>query len=71
MSAMTRTKFKDRWESNEDGGGITFDEIAECAKAWGLFLTPKTSRIDVVRYKVLQAAGTNDCEEFAPSEFMS
>ena len=66
--AMTKEEFKARWESNDDGGGITFDDIADCAVAWGLFRTPRTARIDLVRYRVLVAAGTNDAEEFAPEE---
>jgi hypothetical protein len=65
---MTKEEFKQRWESDDNGGGITFDDIADCAVAWGLYRTPKTSRIDVVRYRVLCAAGTVDAEEFTPEE---
>lgn len=65
---MTKNEFKTRWESNDDGGGITFDEIADCAKRWGIFSSPRTARIDLVRYRVLVAAGTNDAEEFKPEE---
>jgi hypothetical protein len=32
---MTKQEFKERWESSPDGGGITFDDIAKCAKEWG------------------------------------
>lgn len=28
---MTKEEFKVRWESNENGGGITFNDIANCA----------------------------------------
>ena len=66
--AMTKEEFKQRWESNADGGGITFDDIADCAKAWGLFITPRINPIDRVRYRVLVAAGTVDAEEFKPEE---
>ena len=65
---MTKDEFKKRWESNDNGGGITFDDIANCAVAWGLFRTPRTSQIDVVRYRVLKAANTIDAEEYAPEE---
>ena len=65
---MTKAEFKARWESDDSGGGITYDDIADCAVAWGLFSRPRTSRIDLVRYRVLVAAGTNDAEEFAPEE---
>ena len=64
--SMTKQEFKQRWESNDDGGGITFDDIAECAKAWCIASTPRIMQIDRVRYMVLKAAGTDDAEEFAP-----
>lgn len=63
---MTKEEFKQRWESDERGGGISFNDIADCAKAWGLFAVPRTCQIDAVRYAVLKAAGTVDAEEFAP-----
>jgi len=65
---MTRDEFKQRWESNDNGGGITYDDIADCAKEWGLFKTPKTCQINAVRYAVLKEANTVDAEEFAPEE---
>ena len=68
MEAMTKEEFKRRWESDENGGGISFDDIANCAVSWGLFRTPKVMPIELVRYKVLLAAGTNDAEEFEPEE---
>lgn len=64
--AMTKSEFKKRWERDENGGGITFDDIAECAKAWGLFATPRIVQIEKVLYAVLKAAKTNDCEEYRP-----
>lgn len=66
--AMTRTQFKKRWESDANGDGITFDEIAECAVAWGLFRSPKTCSMSRVRYAVLKAARTHDAEEYKPEE---
>lgn len=65
---MTKEEFKRRWESDERGGGITFEDIAKRAESWGLFLTPRIRQIDRVRYAVLKAAGTEDAEEFAPAE---
>jgi hypothetical protein len=62
---MTKQEFKQRWESNDNGGGITFNDIAECAEAWGIARTPRIKQIDRVRYMVLKAAGTDDAEEFA------
>ncbi len=66
MTAMTKAEFKARWESGEDGGGICFNDIADCAKAWGIAGTPRICPIDKIRYQVLKAAGTNDAEEYAP-----
>jgi hypothetical protein len=68
MTAMTKEEFKTRWEGDIGGGGINFNDIENCAVAWGLFSRPKTCRIDVVRYQVLKAAGTVDAEEFTPDE---
>ena len=64
---MTKEEFKARWESNEDGGGITYDDVAECAKDWGISSTPRTSQMDLVTYKVLKAANCSDAEEYNPS----
>lgn len=61
---MTKTEFKSRWESNETGGGITWNDIAECAKAWGLFYNPRIADMYKVRLAVLKAAKTNDWEEY-------
>ena len=61
---MNKSQFKTRWESDEKGGNITFDEIALCAKEWGIFKNPKTQPISLVRYRVLKAADTEDAESF-------
>ena len=63
---MTKEEFKKRWESDEHGGGITYDDIADCAKDWGLFSKPRCCKIDIVTYKVLKAADCIDAEEFKP-----
>jgi len=55
-SAMTKEEFKKRWDSDESGGGITYDDIAECAIAWGICSKPRIHPIDLVRDKVLAAA---------------
>lgn len=61
---MTKDEFKTKWESGDDGGGITFDDVAACAQEWGLFSAPKTQEIRGVLYAVLKSAGTNDAEEY-------
>jgi hypothetical protein len=61
---MKKEEFKARWESNENGGGITFDDIADCAKEWGIAAYPRTMQIDKVRYKVLSAANVIDAESY-------
>lgn len=53
---MTKEEFKRRWEKDEYGDGITFDEIAECAQKWGLYRTPKTHPIADVVSAVVRAA---------------
>ena len=58
---MTKKEFKIRWESDVNGGGITFDDIANCAVDWGLFTTPKILPIFKVANAVLVAAG---CEKY-------
>ena len=63
---MEKNEFREKWESDEEGGGITFDDIAECAKKWGITSRPRIMQIDRVRYMVLKAAGTRDAEEFKP-----
>lgn len=66
MATMTRQEFKARWESDDSGGGITFNDVADCAVAWGLSSNPKTQPIDNVRYVVLKSAGTEDAEAYKP-----
>lgn len=64
---MNKEEFKKRWESDEQGGGINFDDIAECAVAWGIAAKPRImEKIEQVRYMVLKAADTNDAENFNP-----
>ena len=63
---MTREEFKKLWEADEKGSGITFDDIADRAKEWGLFDYPKRCDINIVRYEVLKAAKCVDAEEFNP-----
>lgn len=67
MKAMTKEWFKERWEGDENGGGITFEDIADCAVAWGIFTQPKTEPILLVRYLVLKAASVSDAESFNPA----
>lgn len=38
---MTKEKFKKRWESNDNGGGITYEDIAKCAIKWGISINQK------------------------------
>ena len=63
---MTQEEFKKLWEADEHGSGITFDDIANRAKEWGLFDHPKCCDINIVRYEVLKAAKCVDAEEFNP-----
>jgi hypothetical protein len=54
---MTKEEFRARWNQDDQGGGITFDDIADCAKAWGICSKPKIRPIEEIRDKVLEAAG--------------
>lgn len=63
---MTKKQFKTRWESNENGGGINFDDVAECAKSWGISSSPRTKPMEKILYLVLKAAGTKDANDFIP-----
>lgn len=58
--AMTKEEFAKRWDSGADGGGITFDDIADCAVAWGLIERPKVHDINTVAHLVVEASGAKD-----------
>lgn len=60
----TKEKFKELWEN--EYFGITYDDIADCAKAWGISSHPRTRLADEITYRVLKAAGVNDAEEYNP-----
>lgn len=53
----TKAKFKKLWESDNQGGGITFEDIADCAKDWGLYSKPKIHAMSDVLEAVVKAAG--------------
>ncbi len=61
---MNKKEFKKLWESDDNGGGITFDDVANCAREWGLYDRPKIHSIDSVLYSVLVAAKVNDAEDY-------
>lgn len=63
---MTKDQFKKRWESNDRGDGITNNDIADCAKEWGIFSTPRIQPMGEVVYRVLKAAEIEDAETFRP-----
>ena len=64
---MTKEEFKELWEAgDEEDSEITFDDIANVAKEWGLFNRLRCCDINVVRYEVLKAAKCVDAEEFNP-----
>ncbi len=62
---MTKQEFKTRWESDDLGGGITFDDVAECYQNWGLGTFPRTKDTHQVLLAVLRAAQANDAESYA------
>jgi hypothetical protein len=64
---MTKDEFKKLWESDDNGGGITYNEIALCAKEWGVIDNPFSADMHDVTLAVLKAANTNDWEEWGDS----
>ncbi len=66
---MTKEEFKRRWESDENGGGITYEDIATCYVLLGVGIHPKVKPIHTVCYQVLKAANTNDAENFKPEGY--
>lgn len=57
---MSKEEFKKRWESNEQGGGITFNDIADCYINWGLGTQPRCKPINYIVDIVLKAAGVEE-----------
>lgn len=57
---MTKEEFARRWDSGDDGGGITFDDIAQCAIEWHITPHPKSMPVDDVARKVVAASGAKD-----------
>lgn len=64
--AMTKREFKERWESDDIDDGITFEEVANCSRDWGIISHPETVKRDVVLYLVLREAEIPDLEEYLP-----
>ncbi len=58
----TKEKFKELWESDESGGGITYNDCADCAKAWGLYSMPRCANMRYVVYDVCKEAGVSEPE---------
>ncbi len=56
----SKEQFKKLWESNDNGGGITFDDIADCAKSWNLIKHPRKCPIKYVVDLVLSAANISE-----------
>ncbi len=54
---MTKEEFRKRWDSDDEGGGITFDDIVKCAQDWGIYSRPRTHELNEVVEKVIKAAG--------------
>ena len=63
----TKEEFKRLWETDEYVPAPTYDDIADCAIAWGISSHPRTRPIDEITYKVLKAAQVNDAEEYNPN----
>lgn len=55
--SMTKEEFARRWDKDDTGDGITYNEIADCAVAWGLFATPRIHPIQDVKAIVVKESG--------------
>lgn len=58
----TKERFKELWEADENGSGITHEDVADCAESWGLFSNPKCYPLFDVLDAVLAAAGVEDSD---------
>lgn len=58
---FTKEEFKRQWDS--EGCCILFKDVADCAKAWGLYSRPMCADIKEVRYRVCEAAGVENMPE--------
>lgn len=61
---ITKEEFKRRWESDDDAGGLTYRDIADCYVNWKLRPRPETKPPWEVRYQVLKAANVIDAEYY-------
>ena len=58
---LTKEEFKRLWDT--EGCCILFRDVADCAKAWGLYSRPMCADIKEVRYRVCEAAGVENMPE--------
>ena len=70
FTALTKADFKARFESNdvEVKESITFGDMQECAKVWGLYNNPENHDLFEVRYNVLKAADVSNAEDYNPNK---
>lgn len=59
---MTKEEFRKAWEA----GVVTWDQLADIAKEWGIVEKPRCMRLYDVRYLVLKVANIPNAEEFNP-----
>jgi hypothetical protein len=65
---MKKEEFKKRWESDDTGGGITMDDVADCYVEWGLGTKPRIRPMDMVLYRVVKHAGIKNAKEYEPTK---
>ncbi|MCL2710573.1 MAG: ATP-binding protein [Planctomycetaceae bacterium] len=68
MTEITKDEFIERWNSNDEGGGITFDDVAECAVRWGICSRPKIRPPHKVLNMVLRYLGLPEQPEETDTE---
>ena len=66
VTTLTKDSFKRLWESDDNGGGITMENVADCAIEWRITSRPRCMEMGRVLYLVLRAAETEDAEDYNP-----
>lgn len=59
----TKEKFIELWNKDKNGGGLTFDDVADCAKQWGLCSNPRIKVMDEILSLVLKECNIKYEEE--------
>ena len=65
---MTKEEFNIRWEYDDLGDGLIWEDVKNCYIEWKLDSTFETKPKSYILYMVLKAANTTDAENYKPKE---